>query len=227
MSRLKTTTLVFCMLILAFMLASCETTTVIVDPVTGNRTIITNDGEEPVLSIVQYWRENYSDPDALEYFDSIEEAMANHVVSHEGADTLPKTGEILKLFTSDDGLSILYFKGRDLNFRTEGIFTYTLFVKEVDGRKYYSTPFDGGGKLLDTHKMLMSRMGLNNYGEIRSGIASTLPIFSINEGERFIWGISQTSRVHYLKVDGQPVDGVCKIRRTRTLNPEVFGQLFQ
>ena len=158
------------------------------------------------------WRATFPDPSELEYFDTIEEAVANHVIPFEGANIITEIGEIVRLFEGDGGLSVLFFEGTNLN-GDAGLFAYMLYVKNGDGDIQYTSPFYGGGRLYDSLLRQTRLLGVDKLGEVRANIEIRNPggLYKVNESENFIWGISQSPDIHYLRIDGQPVDDVVSL----------------
>ena len=161
------------------------------------------------------WRATFPDSSELDYFGTIEEAVANHVIPFEGANIITEIGEIVRLFEGDGGLSVLFFEGVNLN-GDAGIFSYMLYVKRGEERFQYSSPFHGGGRLYDSLLRQIRLLGVDKLGEVRTNIEIRNPggLYKVNESENFIWGLSQSPNIHYLRIDGQLVDGVVP------LNPE-------
>jgi hypothetical protein len=183
--------------------------TAIVDEKTGRRTIVEN-GEELITDAVAYWRDYYLKSGELEYFDTIEEAMANNL---HFLDALPKTiYEIVKIFEYDN-LIMLFFTSDEL--RDEMILykAFALFEERGEGI-YYSNFFWGMPNSWSLNRESIERLGL--YDEISRmrflvSYASALNRHSINPSNNFIWGLSQSSNTIHLRIDGQLVDGTIPV----------------
>jgi hypothetical protein len=186
---------------LVFVLTSCEVTrqTVIVDEETGRRTIIT-DGEEPVTDPIAYWRDYYLASGELEYFDTIEEAIANNL-HWQGA--LPREiNEKIRLFEYENTI-LLFFTSRSTELGGGMTFNSAFAsIKEINGERRYSNFFWGFARTQNTAASVSDFMWLSAIGEIRYDISieNAFRYHSISSSERFIWGLSGASDAKYLKV---------------------------
>jgi len=146
------------------------------------------------------------DPDSLQYFDTIEEAIINNDLGIENIIIVDR----IKLFENDES-AVLFFRQKNVE-GDDVVGAYRTFVKEYDGVRSYSTPIVATGRSPVANKLSVKNMKLDEIGEVRLSISQdTLRSLRIDETKNFFWGLSQTERVRNLKIEGQPVTEVIEV----------------
>jgi len=169
--------------------------------------IITDGSGEPVIDPVAYWRDYYLESGQLEFFDSVEEAMINDLHWEKA---LPNTIlEIVATFENDE-IFLIFFTSSDLHNKT---ILYSAFAlhEERNGKRYYSNFFWGMRHPWYLRAQTIRCFEVCEMGRMRNFIAFESGRFryhAINEGENFAWGLSQSANTKYLRIDGQPIDGL-------------------
>ena len=140
---------------------------------------------------------NFEQPPPI-YADTMEEAIAVSADSYFGENSyMSVVSEVIKTFENDEYAAMFYHTIRDS--RTEGEVASKFKIKIVDGKKQYAlvwVQFDEArnGQLRDKPlRTVRQAAPLYDY----------LAVFSINEGNRFIYGSLGTEKVKTLKIEGQ------------------------
>ncbi|MDR2598897.1 MAG: hypothetical protein LBC73_01310 [Oscillospiraceae bacterium] len=151
-------------------------------------------------------------PDAMEYYDSIEDAIKSKSSTGMHGTELPYTGEITRLILNET--NALFFiinpEGRERSL----IYIYFFYVNDESGNTMFSRVMTRG--FIDIEQWLnsISLFNFNDIGEIGYSILScwaehwSAENIQANLPQRPVWGISQTEKVRNLVIEGQPVTEV-------------------
>ncbi|MCL2606632.1 MAG: hypothetical protein FWD93_05065 [Coriobacteriia bacterium] len=165
------------------------------------------------LQEIRDWRPDF---DELTWFETIEEAVANNEISkwHDAVtedDTFNEIDEHVALFEGEERF-ILFFRARNA-LGSDVIVRYLGWLKSVEETVYYSAVVGGGGTSWDFFKDSVRRHRLDEVGEVRFNVAqfNTSQLHSVDD-KTFIWGLSQTSRIHTMQIEGQSPTNIIPVQ---------------
>ena len=166
---------------------------------TGATTIIGGSLQE-----ARDWRPDF---DEVEWFETLEEAVANNELP-EGHRFLT-VEEHIALFEGEERVTFFFRSKNQVG--SDVIVFYTGFLKREGDRTYY-TPFFGGSGRSRLLFRNTARLGLDDVGEVRYAISLSGRQFDATDDNKiFIWGLSQTSRIYTLQVEGQPPTNIIPV----------------
>ena len=139
---------------------------------------------------------NFETPD-LVYADTMEEALSFNVDYYfKRYPYMHKVNDVIKVFENDEYATMFYHTIKDTN--KEGLVASKFKVKITNGKKQYALIL-----------VELSEMGGWRMSETLQAMRETAPLydfmseFSINKGDRFIYGSFDTEKVKTIKIEGQ------------------------
>lgn len=139
---------------------------------------------------------NFETPDMV-YADTMEEALSINVDYYfKRYPYMHKVNDVIKVFENDEYATMFYHTIKDS--KKEGLVASKFKVKINNGKKQYALIL-----------VELSEMGELRMSETLQAMRETAPLydfmseFSINKGDRFIYGSFDTEKVKTIKIEGQ------------------------
>lgn len=139
---------------------------------------------------------NFETPD-LVYADTMEEALSINVDYYfKRYPYMHKVNDVIKIFENDEYATMFYHTIKDS--KKEGLVASKFKVKITDGKKQYALFLvdltEMGGWI-----MITPLQSLREFAPLYDFMSE----FSINKGDRFIYGSFGTEKVKTIKIEGQ------------------------
>jgi len=154
------------------------------------------------------WRPNF---DELEWFETAEEAVYHNKLPENHS--LQTVDEHIAIFKGEERITF-FFRTQNMT-GNDVVMFYTGWLKR-EGDKVYYSPFMGGSGVSQNSLNSEARLfGLDEIGEIRYSISmlgNASQIQATDDNKTFVWGLSQTPRIHTLQIERQSPTNIIPIQ---------------
>jgi len=162
------------------------------------------EGDASSLQEIRDWRPDF---DEVEWFETLEEAV-EHGRSAEGM--YREINEPIALFKGEERVTFFFRtqvpSGEDALGVSKG------WIKQRDDKVYYIDLVINGLWWINL-KGSVERHRLDEVGEVRFYFNqfNAHQLSAVDDDKTFIWGLSQTPRIHTLQVEGQSPDNIIPV----------------
>ena len=160
------------------------------------RTTVIREGSSTGDQNPRDWRPNF---DELVWYETLEEAV-RYRISEASEYTFRSVDEPLALFENEERATFFF---RTNHAGEEDALGYANGWRKQEGDRTYYGGFVAGGRTRFFFRQ-MSLLGLDPIGEVRFSVSTCASqLDATDDNKIFVWGISQTPRIHTLRIEGQ------------------------